>query len=409
MARILAYTSPARGHLFPLVPTLQELQRRGHDLALRTLAPEVGRMRELGLPTEPLAEDVEGRELDDWRASSPPGALLRALRTFAERAPGEVRELRRALESEQPDLLLVDINSWGAQAAAEASGLPWAAFSPYLLPFPAPGIPPWGLGLSPRTDALGRVRDGVLWWVVRWLQDRLLGDLNRVRRSVGLRPLRHVQEVPSRLPMLLYYTAEPLEYGRPWPAHVRMVGPGLWEPAGAPAALPETDRPLVLVTCSTEFQNDGRLIACALEALAGEPVHVVATTAALDPTSFVAPPNATVVRFLPHGSLLPRAACAVCHGGMGITQKALAHGVPVCAVPFGRDQMEVAAHVVHAGAGTALPAGRLTPERLREAVRRAVALRPGAERVAEAFRRAGGPSAAASALESLLPMALAAV
>ena len=27
---------------------------------------------------------------------------------------------------------------------------------------------------------------------------------------------------------------------------------------------------------------------------------------------------------------------------MGATQKALAHGVPVCAVPFGRDQFEVA-------------------------------------------------------------------
>ena len=30
---------------------------------------------------------------------------------------------------------------------------------------------------------------------------------------------------------------------------------------------------------------------------------------------------------------------------MGITQKALAAGVPVCAVPFGRDQFEVARRV----------------------------------------------------------------
>ena len=40
--------------------------------------------------------------------------------------------------------------------------------------------------------------------------------------------------------------------------------------------------------------------------------------------------------------ILEIAACVVCHGGMGITQKALAAGVPVCAVPFGRDQPEVA-------------------------------------------------------------------
>ncbi len=28
----------------------------------------------------------------------------------------------------------------------------------------------------------------------------------------------------------------------------------------------------------------------------------------------------------------------IIHSGVGATQKALAHGVPVCAVPFGRDQ-----------------------------------------------------------------------
>ena len=30
MARILAYTPPALGHVFPLVPGLLEMQRRGH-------------------------------------------------------------------------------------------------------------------------------------------------------------------------------------------------------------------------------------------------------------------------------------------------------------------------------------------------------------------------------------------
>jgi hypothetical protein len=29
MARILAYTTPGRGHLFPLIPILGELRRRG--------------------------------------------------------------------------------------------------------------------------------------------------------------------------------------------------------------------------------------------------------------------------------------------------------------------------------------------------------------------------------------------
>ena len=37
MAKLLCYTSPARGHLYPTVPILLEWQRRGHELALVTM------------------------------------------------------------------------------------------------------------------------------------------------------------------------------------------------------------------------------------------------------------------------------------------------------------------------------------------------------------------------------------
>ncbi len=87
---------------------------------------------------------------------------------------------------------------------------------------------------------------------------------------------------------------------------------------------------------------------------------------------------------------------------MGATQKALARGVPVCAVPFGRDQLEVARRVEVAGAGTRLPASRLTPERLRDKVREAMACRDGARRIASAFAAAGGAAAAADAVERRL-------
>ncbi len=113
-------------------------------------------------------------------------------------------------------------------------------------------------------------------------------------------------------------------------------------------------------------------------------------------------PNARVERYLPHGPILRRAAAVISHGGMGTTQKALAAGVPVCAVPFMRDQFEVARRVEHCGGGTLLPAKRLRPDRLRSAVEGAIACREGAERVRDAFGRAGGAEAAASALEGLL-------
>jgi UDP:flavonoid glycosyltransferase YjiC (YdhE family) len=143
-------------------------------------------------------------------------------------------------------------------------------------------------------------------------------------------------------------------------------------------------------------------VRCALEALADEPFHVIATLPSGDPRSFDAPRNARVLPFIPHAPILERAAGAITHGGMGATQKALARGVPVCAVPFARDQFEVARRVEVAGAGSRLPASRLRPDRLRAKVRQAIASRAGAIRIAEAYRAAGGPPGAADLCEEQL-------
>jgi UDP:flavonoid glycosyltransferase YjiC (YdhE family) len=108
-----------------------------------------------------------------------------------------------------------------------------------------------------------------------------------------------------------------------------------------------------------------------------------------------------VETFVSHGPILEVAACMVCHGGMGVTQKALSAGVPVCAVPFGKDQPEVARRVEVARAGVRLPASRLNPTRLREAVRAAMTMRDGAARIARAFAATHAGPAAADALERL--------
>jgi MGT family glycosyltransferase len=183
---------------------------------------------------------------------------------------------------------------------------------------------------------------------------------------------------------------------------VRLVGPGLWEPpADRPAWLDELDEPLVLVTCSTLFQNDRRIVEVACDAFGGEPMTAIVTTADVDPAGIESPTNVRIERFVPHTPVIERAACVVCHAGMGITQKALSHGVPLVVIPFGRDQPEVARRVEVADAGVRLPLRKLNADRLREAVRDAVELRDGAERVARAFAQTGGAVAAADALEDL--------
>ena len=47
--KLLAYTSPARGHLFPLVPILTELIARGRQADVCTLSPELDQLTALGI------------------------------------------------------------------------------------------------------------------------------------------------------------------------------------------------------------------------------------------------------------------------------------------------------------------------------------------------------------------------
>jgi MGT family glycosyltransferase len=231
----------------------------------------------------------------------------------------------------------------------------------------------------------------------------MLPGLNQVRSDRGLADLRHHEDLILGIPLVLSMTAEPFEYPRrDWPANILLIGPCAWDPpAPDPAWLADITEPLVVVTTSSEFQNDSRLVDTALDALADEPVQVVASLPAQAVSNRALPANARIEPWIPHGQVLPHAACAITHGGMGATQKALAHGVPVVAVPFGRDQFEVTRRVEVANAGVRLPASRLSSDRLRAAVHRAIGMCEGAAQVAEGFRSAGGAASACEALERL--------
>lgn len=412
MAVVLAYMSPAIGHLFPFCALLSELSARGHQVHVRTLDSGVELCRRLGFAAQRIDRRIENLQSDDWTTDSSLRIASRTVDVLVRRAALEVADISAAVDAVSPDVVLVDANCWGAMSVAETQDIPWLVFSPFTPYLDAPGSPPFGPGYTPRAGVVGRIRDLGVKSVTCTVFDRpFRNGLNPVRAELGLPPVRSADELMRRAPAVLVATGQPFEYGHTeWGESVHMIGPAIFEPPAqdVPEWLEDIDLPVVLVTTSSVRQADAALVRTALLALRSEPVHVVATQPAgpldVDHQAF---PKATVAGFVPHSALLDRAVCVVTHGGMGITQKALSRGIPVCAVPFGRDQFEVARRVQVARCGTRLPARRLSVNRLRDSVLTAMTMSDGAAAVAAGFAGTGGMRFGAQLIEGQLKVATA--
>lgn len=403
MSVILAYGSPGLGHVLPVAALLGELAGRGHEVHVRTEAAGVPMMRAAGLQAEPVDPAIEAIVGEDWRARGALEVLKLSIDVLCRRAALEVHDVQRAVDAVRPDAIIVDANCWGALSAADAGTIPWLVFSPFTPYLRSRGVPPFGPGMRPLPGILGDARDAAVRPIVRYLFDRpVLPRVNAVRTGLGLPAVTSVDDLMRRAPLLLTVGGEPFEYPHPgWGDLVHHIGACVFEPSTTtvPDWVDALDRPVVLVNTSSLRQPDSLLGRTALEALADEDVHVVATFPAGVPADLPRPPNATVRQFVPHAAILERASCAITHGGMGTTLKALDRGVPVVVVPFARDQAEVARRVEVAGCGTRLAARRLTPARLRAKVREAMTMADGARRVAAGFAATGGVAHGADLIE----------
>ncbi len=264
------------------------------------------------------------------------------------------------LQHEPADVVVADHMLAGAFCAAEQAGVPVVALFHQ----------PWSL-----------FHTGP--WADIW---RSAGPLvAAMRDSLGLSDVAEPQDLWTGVPVLVASVSE-LGLPVPPPADVHHVGWVAEHPPHAPSGptpLPPGDAPLILIAHSTSQMGQAPVLNAVLEGLADLPVRVLATTGpAVDPASLEAPPNASVVEYLPHELVLGDTAVVVTHAGHGTTLAALAHGVPMVCLPMGRDQFLLAQRVEELGVGVQLAPG-WSPEDVAGAVRTVL----GEPRYADAARR----------------------
>jgi UDP:flavonoid glycosyltransferase YjiC (YdhE family) len=198
-------------------------------------------------------------------------------------------------------------------------------------------------------------------------------ELNETRGRLGLPPIERFHGGISEL-LAIVATFPQLEYPREWPEHVRVTGPLFFELPGEEIEIPEGDGPLVLIAPSTSQDPECELLRVALDALAEEPVRVLATTNRHRPERAIeVPGNAQLVDWLLYSQAMPAADVVVCHGGHGTVARALAAGKPLLVCPSVGDMGENAARVAWSGTGLSVPRRLLSRRAVRLATRRLLA------------------------------------
>lgn len=224
------------------------------------------------------------------------------------------------------------------------------------------------------TGVIGRLRDAVGNWLFTTSFDRALPTLNAARRQLGLAEIDTVPRLFDTADRVLVLTEEKFDFpAASRAANVIHVGPVLDEPheprPWVSPWTPDDPRPLVLVTTSTYFQDPRAMLTSAISAARSLGARTVVTTGAVDPATLPQAEDIVAARSLPHDQLMRHVQAVVTHCGLGTVHRALIHGVPVLCQPIGRDQPDVAARVVAAGAGLRITP-KAPPRRVTQALRR---------------------------------------
>ncbi|HEY2592537.1 MAG TPA: glycosyltransferase [Chloroflexota bacterium] len=386
---VLSVGIPAVGHLNPLLRQAVELRRRGWRVALASttemrehVAREFPSVRFVDLGAHPasLAGNTRLQASVSARTSFLSGTMdiMRAVNAlWPTMFDGLVDEIRR----DRPDVLVVDLFTVAGMDAAEVHGLPYVVNNPDLLPaisvdlLPAAGDVPLlfsGRSIS-QVTTLDRLLNPARRALASTVYDLTLGaDLNRRRRARGLKPRRMTRRLARVL--IMTNSAFGLEYSRPLPPLLQMVGPMLDEPGANP--LPDGLRgwldsgpPVVFVNLGTLARPDADLVGRIAQALDTPEFRALWVLRDTLPTSL--PASVRIERWVSSQFEVlahPNVRVFVSHCGINSVHESLFAETPIVGLPMLADQRDMAIRVEDAGAGISLDKQTLSPAMLRQAI-----------------------------------------
>ena len=389
--KILIASTPANGHVNPMLAIGRILIKGGHQVAFYTGAAFRARVEDSGGLHFSLPPDADF-DLEDPFARAPELKMMRpglewlriaSERLFVDNIAAQHNGLQNLLRGFGPDVIIGDDMFFGALPMLLGAGSkrpPVVLCGTSVLHWPREDRAPMFLGLPPATTQEQREGYAALAQNYHEAVDQpVLLRLNQVLKDLGASP--------TSLPMFycsvgladayLQLSVPSFEFPRDIPRSVHFVGTPPIIPGQVP--LPpwadelDGSRKVVLVTQGTVANhNFNLLVAPTLAALANEPDVLVVATAGGRPIDAIpgpVPANARLSSYLPFEWLLPKVDVLVTNGGYGSVNQAMSFGIPLVTAGLTEDKADVNARIAWSGAGIDLATNEPSRAALRSAVR----------------------------------------
>lgn len=271
-----------------------------------------------------------------------------------------VEETIQALKANTADVLVVDCLLPPTLIAGEFMNIPRVLLFHMPEYLPGPNRPPGVMGLLPGKGLIGKFRDRLLLKLFNKALNKYLPKINEIRQFYHLPPMKNLIDLLHEADRRFIQTSKIFDFPlAPAPDNVRYTGPVLDDPDWVgewknPWTEQDT-RPLIVVSLSSTFQNQGPMIQQCINAIGQLDVRGLVTLGlAMENEVFDLPQNVKIIKSAPHSQVFPHADLVITHGGHGTIMRALSYGIPLICMPMGRDQNDNAAKVSFHGCGLQL-------------------------------------------------------
>jgi UDP:flavonoid glycosyltransferase YjiC (YdhE family) len=389
--KILIASTPATGHLNPLLAIGHVLIAERHEVAFLSGSALCSRIEGIGVKFHAFPEGADF-DLRDFASvapelkSMPPGLdWLRVAmeRVFVDAIPAQHKGLQQVLRNFAADVIIGDDMLFGVLPmllGPRSERPPVVLCGTSFLHWQREDGAPHFVGLPPATTKEQRDNYAAIYSEHdRLIYQPVADRLNRSLQTMGVGPLSMTlfDSVVDLADAYLQLTVPSFEFPRDIPPSVNFVGtpPIIPNQAPLPSWAHELDgsQKVVLVTQGTlANHNFGLLIGPTLAALANEPDLLVVATAGGRPIDAIPGPipgNARLAQYLPFEWMLPKVNVFVTNGGYGSVNQAMSFGIPLVTAGLTEDKADVNARVAWSGVGIDLATNEPTPQALREAIR----------------------------------------